>query len=285
MAATRHAGPVLVVSNGTYGERAAAMGRYHGVDVAELRLEWEEAIDPSEVARAASDAGAECVYLIHHETTTGRLNDLQALASAAREGRNRLVLVDAVSSVAGETLEVEAWGLDAVIGSANKCIRGVPGASFVLASERFVEVASPQKSAHYSNFASHLEKEDAGETPFTPGVPACFALRAALLELQDEGIEARIQHYRDLSAALAGGMAGLGFRPLLEPSAYGHTLLSYLLPEGHTFRTLHAGLKERGFVIYGAQGRLAESAFRLGLVGHFGLDAIQGLLSAMEEVL
>jgi 2-aminoethylphosphonate-pyruvate transaminase len=285
VAAARQAGRMLVVSNGSYGERAAAMGRYHGTDVVEHCLQWGEKIDAAAVARAADECEAGSVYLVHHETTTGRLNDLAELTQAARAGGDRMVLVDAVSSIAGESLPIPEMGLDAVIGSANKCIRGVPGASFVLTSRRFAAAAAHQAGPHYTNLATHLDKEDEGETPFTPGVPAMFAFRQALWELEAEGVAKRIAHFVALSERLQEGMLELGFRPLLDRAEYGHTLLSYRLPEGWRFRELHADLKRRGFVIYGAQGGFKEGCFRLGLVGSFGLDAVEGFLDAMRETL
>jgi 2-aminoethylphosphonate-pyruvate transaminase len=261
------------------------MCRYHSTEAVELHRSWGAFIDPEDVREAAAKARAGCVYFVHHETTTGRLNDLQSLVSAARADSDRLVLVDAVSSIAGETLEIDSLGLDAVIGSANKCIRGVPGAAFVLASERFVDAAKSQVGPHYTNFARHLELEDVGSTPFTPALQSYFGLQAALEELLEEGVANRVQHFSILASALMEGMSHLGFQTLLEPMAYGHTLLSYKLPEGMSFRQLHRTLRERGFVIYGAQGTLSESTFRLGLIGHFGIDAIRGFLSAIEEIL
>ncbi len=282
VAAARPLGPMLVVSNGPYGERAAAMARYHGVDVHDHTLAWGEAIDQARLDDALVQSKARALYIVHHETATGRMNPLRELAALARV-RGAAVLVDAVSSFAGEPLDVAGWGLDAVIGSANKCIRGTPGAAFVVASESFRETATQQRAAHYSNLAEHFIAEARGETPFTPPVQTLYAFHEALAETLDETVAARITHYRELMRVMQDGLAACGIRFLLEREAYGNTLVSCELPAGFTFAELHRALKARGYVIYAAQGLLKERAFRLGIIGHFGEPDVRGFLKAFAE--
>lgn len=282
-AAAKPFGKMLVVSNGPYGERAAAMARYHGVDADEWKLGWGDAIDVAQLDERLSASGARTLYVVHHETATGRLNPLRTIAACGK-ARGCMIVTDAVSSIAGETVEIAAWGLDAVIGSANKCIRGTPGAAFAVVSAAFLEGAMKQRAAHYSNLAEHFVTESRGETPFTPAVQTLYAFHEALGETLDETVAARIVHYRDLMQLLQSGLARLGVRFLLPVEAYGSTLLSCALPAGFTFDRLHSALKPLGYVIYAAQGALKERAFRLGLVGHFGAPDVRGFLDAFEEV-
>ena len=282
VAAVKPLGAMLVVSNGPYGERAAAMARYHGVDVHDHTLAWGEAIDPAGVDSALAKTKARALYLVHHETATGRMNPLRELAAVAR-ARGAAVLVDAVSSVAGEPLDIAGWGLDAVIGSANKCIRGTPGTAFVVASERFRDVAMQQRAAHYSNLAEHFVTEERGETPFTPAVQTMYAFHEALAETLEETVAARITHYRDLMRTMQDGLAACGVRFLLDRAAYGNTLVSCELPAAFTFTELHRALKARGYVVYAAQGALKQRAFRLGIIGHFGEPEVRGFLAAFAE--
>lgn len=284
VAAARPFGRMLVVSNGPYGERASAMARYHGVDVHDLALGWGEAIAPDRVDEALATSGAASLYLVHHETATGRLNDLGTIAAVGK-ARGCLVLADTVSSIAGETIDVAGWRLDALIGSANKCIRGVPGAAFVIASRPFLDGAQRQRAAHYSNLATHVAAEDRGDTPFTPPVQVMYAFHEALRETLDEGVPARIAHYAALMQLVQRRLLGMGLRFLLDATAYGSTLLSCHLPAGHGYASLHRAMKERGYVIYAAQGALKERAFRLGLIGHFGTAEVTGFLDALEEFL
>jgi 2-aminoethylphosphonate-pyruvate transaminase len=282
VAGAKSLGAMLVVSNGPYGERAAAMARYHGVDVHEHALPWGEAVDAASVGEALARTKAGALYVVHHETATGRMNPLRELAAVARE-RGAAVLVDAVSSIAGEPLDIAGWGLDAVIGSANKCIRGTPGVAFVVASESFRDAALKQRAAHYSNLAGHFTAEARGETPFTPPVQSMYAFNEALAETLEETVTARITHYRRLMRTMQDGLAACGVRFLLAREAYGSTLVSCELPSGFTYAELHRALKARGYVIYAAQGALKERAFRLGIIGHFGESEVRGFLTAFAE--
>lgn len=282
-AAAKPFGAMLVVSNGPYGERAAAMARHHGVDVREWKLGWGEAIDIAKLDAELASSGARTLYVVHHETATGRLNPLREIAGCGK-ARGCMVVTDAVSSIAGETVDIAGWGLDAVIGSANKCIRGTPGAAFAVVSAAFLEGAMRQRAPHYSNLAEHFVTESRGETPFTPAVQTLYAFHEALAETLEETVAARIAHYRDLMRLLKTGLAKADVRFLLPAEAYGSTLISCALPHGFTFERLHAALKPRGYVIYAAQGALKAGAFRLGLVGHFGAPEVRGFLDAFAEV-
>jgi 2-aminoethylphosphonate-pyruvate transaminase len=196
-----------------------------------------------------------------------------------------MVLADTISSIVGEPVDIAGWQLDAVIGSANKCIRGVPGAAFVIASPEFRRTAAAQKAQHYSNLELHAAAQENGEFPFTPPVHAMFALREALAETLEEGVSARQAHYKDLSGRTLDGLERLGVATLLKRDAYGHTLIGAQLPKGWTYDALHGPLKAKGYCIYAAQGALKPTAFRIGLIGHFGPDAVDGLFREMRKLL
>ena len=130
----------------------------------------------------------------------------------ARES-GKMVLVDAVSSFAGETLDISGWGVDGLIGSANKCIRGVPGAAFVIVSDRFVDVIKRCKPrTYYSSLLNHLKAEDKDEPLFTPPVQVFYALREALTELLEYGVGARIDNYRRIAKHLRDGLGEMGIK-------------------------------------------------------------------------
>ncbi|MBC8089956.1 MAG: alanine--glyoxylate aminotransferase family protein [Phycisphaerae bacterium] len=284
VAAARPLGRMLVIANGPYGERAAAMARHHGTEVEEWCLAWGEEISLEILEAKLRQASYGAVYVVHHETATGRLNPLREIAGCAK-AHNVLVLSDTVSSIVGEPIDIADWGLDAVIGSANKCIRGIPGAAFVITSRAFRAAANAQQTPHYSNLALHAFAQEAGEFPFTPPVHAMFALREALLETLDEGVAVRQLHYRTLMHRTMAALEALDLPMLLPRDAYGRTLVSCQLPAGWTYDALHDPLKRAGYCIYAAQGALKSSAFRLGIIGHFGSDAVDGLFREMRIVL
>src|SRR5262249_39470271 len=129
----------LVVANGIYGERLATILQAQGKEHDIVRSAWTEPMNIEEVERRlAGDARFTHVLAVHHETTTGRLNDLAALGAICRR-RGVALLVDGVSSFAGEPIDFEAWNIEAVAATANKCLHGVPGIAFVLARKRAFE--------------------------------------------------------------------------------------------------------------------------------------------------
>ena len=276
---------VLILSNGVYGERAAQIAQVFWVPHTLEKFDWTRPLPLDRVEELVQTTAHDVVYLIHHETTTGVLNPLQQVAGIAKR-HHKWVLVDAVSSVAGEQLDLPGWGIDLIVGSANKCIRGVPGVSFVVISNDFRDVVSKRHPvAFYSDLVSSLSREEEGETPFTPPVQTMYALREASKELVDEGVQERIAHYRDIAEILRDGLSSLGLTLLVSRENLSNTMTSVMLPEGVSYADLHNPLRDRGFVIYKSQGQLSATSFRLGTVGVITPDDIRSFLYALEEVL
>ena len=276
---------VLILSNGVYGERAAQIAQVFQVPRTLEKFDWTCPLPLDQIEELVRTTPHDVVYLIHHETTTGVLNPLQQVAEIAKR-HHKWVLVDAVSSVAGEQLDLPVWGIDLIIGSANKCIRGVPGVSFVVISNDFREVVSKRHPvAFYSDLVGSLSREEEGETPFTPPVQTMYALREASKELLEEGVQERIAHYRDTAATLRDGLSAMGLTLLVSREHLSNTMTSVMLPEADSYVDLHDPLRDRGFVIYKSQGHLSETTFRLGTVGVITPDDIRSFLSALKEVL
>ena len=275
----------LILSNGVYGERAAQIAQVFGIPYTLEKFDWTSPIPLARVDELIRATPHDVVYLIHHETTTGVLNPLQEAAEIAKR-HHKWVLVDTVSSVAGEALDLPGWGVDLIIGSANKCIRGVPGVSFVILSNDFLEVISKRRQVTFStDLVSTLNKEEEGETPFTPPVQTMYAFREALMELIEEGVETRISHYQSIAKLLRDGLSSQELSFLVPREHLSNTMTSVMLPESLSYSDLHDPLKEMGYVIYKSQGYLSETTFRLGTVGLISLDDIRHFLSALGQVL
>lgn len=276
---------VLILANGVYGERAAQIAQVFGVPNTLAKFDWTCPLPLDQVEELVGATTHDVVYLIHHETTTGTLNPLREVAAIAKRHR-KWVMVDAVSSVAGEELDLPGWGVDLIIGSANKCIRGVPGVAFVVLSQELLEVLSGRRQVAFStDLVGALIKEEAGETPFTPPVQTMYALREALRELLEEGVQQRIAHYRSIAKTLRQGLTSLELAFLVSPEHLSNTMTSVMLPEGVSYADLHAPLKTRGYVIYKSQGHLSDTTFRLGTVGLIDEEDIEGFLLALRQVL
>lgn len=278
---------LLVARNGVYGERLEKIARAHAIDVATLdAASWFDPIDPAALGDALDrDPSIRTVALVHHETTTGLLNPVREVAAVCR-ARGRALIVDAISSIGGEALDLPGWGIDAVIGTANKCIRGLPGVSFVLCRRGLLERAAawPPRTL-YLHLPGYFAEQERGGIPFTPAVQVTYALHEALAELMEEGVAARAASCRALADRLRAGLERLGLSLLLPPERRSSTITTVALPEGWTYERLHDALRAEGFVIYAGQGDLRRRAFRVATMGVLDAADVDRLLAALGRVL
>ena len=278
-------GRLLVVSNGVYGERIAAMAAAARLPHTALETSWTSPPDLARLAQAAAAPDVEAIAVVHHETTTGFLNPVAEVGRVAR-AHGKLLLVDSVSGLAGDALELDGVGADLVVGTGGKCIQGFPGLAFVLVRAAVMPrlLAHPRRSL-YLSLAGYWEAQERGSTPFTPAVQIAYALDEALAELLEEGVDARIARYAAAAALLRAGFTRLGLQGIVPPERRSNTITALRIPGGHTYATLHDGLKLRGFVIYEGQGRLREEVFRVANMGHLGRHDFERCLVALGEVL
>lgn len=276
---------ILVISNGVYGERAAAICRLYGIGVEEIRLPWGKMPDLNELENRLKESVIGAVYLVHHETTTGLLNPLKEASLLAKKN-SKLMLVDGVSSIAGETLDIENWGVDAISGSANKCIRGVPGVSFAIVSTKYLSVVARCKSrSFYADLSRYLQAEEKAEPLFTPAVQVFYAFRQALRELLKEGVSARVKQYQRITGILRAGLKKLKIRFYIPEEDMSNTMTVVYLPQGYDYMTLHKSCKEKGYVIYASQGDLEKKTFRLGIVGLISEKDIKRFTKVLSGIL
>jgi len=276
-------GKLLVIENGVYGERITQIASQYRIAHESLKHDWMQAPDLERIAaRLDAGAGFTHVAVIHHETTTGRLNDLQALAAVCRERGVRL-LVDGVSSFAAEAIDFADSSIAAVAATANKCLHGVPGASFVVVRrEALLQAAS---RTYYLDLGRLAKLQDQRNTPFTPSVHAYYALVEALRELADEGgWTARHARYAALAEQARAGLAERGIESVLPQQQSSVVLRAYRLPAGVSYVQLHDALKARGFVIYAGQGGLSAELFRISTMGNIHPADVNRLLQGFTEL-
>jgi 2-aminoethylphosphonate-pyruvate transaminase len=277
---------LLVVNNGVYGDRLLRIAAAHGIPTEALTYDITTSVPPRDV-EAALRAHPEVshVAVVHHETTTGLLNPVAEVAAvAARQGRR--AIVDAMSSLFGEPLEVAGAGIDLVMASANKCLQGVPGVSFVLGRRTALEALKgrPPRSV-YLDLYHHYATQERDNTPFTPAVQLLHAMREALCELEQEGVPARIARYGENARVLRSGMAGLGFEILVPEGARSRILTTFRLLPALAYDPLHDAMKRRGYIIYAGQGDIRTYAFRVSNMGTLTPRDMEGVVAAFAASL
>ena len=280
-------GKLAVLSNGAYGRRIAEIAGILKVPAVELRFDECERPDAATLAVMLDDDPAVThVAVVHCETTTGILNDIESVARAAKS-RGKKLIVDAMSSFGGIPLFMDVLEIDFLISSANKCIEGVPGFAFVLANRAALsECAGLARSLSLDLYGQWKTMEEhGGKWRFTSPTHVVCAFAEALRELKAEGgAAARNRRYAANRDMLVRGMEGLGFKALLPAELRSPVITSFLYPDGigFDFAEFYESLKRDGYVIY--PGKLSErDTFRIGNIGDIREKQITGLLAAVER--
>ncbi|MED5568389.1 MAG: alanine--glyoxylate aminotransferase family protein [Chloroflexota bacterium] len=280
---------VLSASAGSFGDRFTEMVETFGADVQRLGFEWGSPIEPEEIRSALrADPGIKAVLVTHNETSTGVTHPLQQISEVVKGEFQKLLLVDAVSSLACVPLPVDGWNCDVVGTASQKGFMIPPGLAFITMSETAWEACetSTMPSFYFDLKAarSYLER---GQTPFTPNVALMYGLITALDKLLEEGMENVYERHARISQITRDGIKDLGLDLLVSDEAYAsNTVTAIKVPEGVDGSRLRSLVREEhNVVLAGGQGKLSESIFRIGHLGHVTREDIEEVLETLKTVL
>ena len=277
-------GRFVVLGNGAYGERMAAIAERLGISTRLARWPENESPDPGSVQRLIEEEPAAThVAIVHCETTTGILNPIGQIARLVKAS-GREVIVDAMSSFGGVPIDLSKQEIDYLVSSPNKCLEGVPGFSFVLARRAALEASKGRaRSVSLDLFAQWEGLEQNGQFRFTPPTHALLAFARALEELREEGgISARAARYHANHKTLQTGMRQLGFVEYLPAERQSNIITAFRYPEDPNFRfeDFYRYLRARGFLIY--PGKLSPAnSFRIGTIGRISEQNVRDLVAAI----
>lgn len=282
---------LLILANGVYGQRMVQMATVLSLPHVVYAVAEHETFNPVELARYLADPAITHVVVVHCETTTGILNDIDTIAAVAKQ-HHKTFIVDAMSSFGGIPINVPALKIDFLISSANKCIQGVPGFSFVICEREALQACQHNAKSLSLDLYSQWEamEKDPGKWRYTSPTHVVLAFQQALHELAIEGgIAARHQRYQQNQHCLATGMRALGFNTYIDPALQSPIITTFLAPacvpgttQPFNFDSFYHSLKSKGFVIY--PGKVtARNTFRLGNIGHLFITDVQRFLGFVRE--
>jgi len=281
-------GKIAVLSNGAYGERMVLMLQHAKIDHVVLRTPENVPNEPAALdALLAGDPAITQVAVVHCETTTGILNDIAALGAVTRK-HGRTYIVDAMSSFGSIPIDFEACGIDFLISSANKCVEGVPGFSFILC-RRAKLLASAGWARNLSmNLLEQLKGfEKNGQFRYTPPTHSLLAFEQALNELDFEGgVAARGARYRRNHEVLLAGMTKLGFRSYLPSAVQSYIITSFIFPADpkFTFEAFYRLVANKGYILY--PGKISQAdTFRIGSIGRLFEADMRAVVYAIGEAI
>ena len=279
---------LLIAANGAYGLRMAEICRHAGIAFTLYEQDNDKRPDPAVVAdHLAQDPAITHVSMVHGETTSGILNDVAAVGKVVKAA-GKIFIVDAMSTFGGVDVPVADWGIDFLISSANKCIQGVPGFSFILAKRAELEDSQGKaRSLALDLYDQWKTMEVDGKWRFTSPTHVVLAFAQALKELKAEGgVPARYARYDENQRLLAENLSAMGFRPYLDSKVQGPIITTFHYPEGakFTFRQMYDYIKERGYVLYPGKVMEAET-FRVGNIGEIYPGDILKLSAILADFL
>ncbi|PLR40648.1 2-aminoethylphosphonate--pyruvate transaminase [Chimaeribacter californicus] len=276
---------LLIIENGVYSARMVEICRIHAIPHSVLTLPPHLGIDLAQVEQAlAQTPRVTHIAAVHFETALGVINDIDGLTQLANRYGCQL-LIDAISTFGVLPLDYSAPSLSAVALSANKCLHGLPGLAFVLVRKRVLATHVTPRTLSLDIRAQAGALEGDGQWRFTPPLQIMLALKQAIDEYRQQGgRHARYQAYSQRMARLLGGMARLGFSPVIQPQFCAPLIVTLAPNPGIPcdIHRLNDFLFQRGLVIYPTKHRTVNS-FRIGVMGELSLQDIDDLLAAFAE--
>ncbi|RTL43240.1 MAG: alanine--glyoxylate aminotransferase family protein [Candidatus Melainabacteria bacterium] len=274
---------VLSLICGVFGERWAKVAEAFGAEVERMTVEPGKAIDPKavEAKLASAQPKFKAVTITHNETSTGVINDLQALAAAAKK-HSALSVVDAVTSFGAVDLPIDAWDVDVVVTGSQKALMLPPGLGIIFFGKRAWEAkANCQSKSFYFDLKKYKKSLDANTTPYTPNVSLFCGLATALKMMREEGTESIFARHMRLKQSLRAGLQAMGLELVVDEEAASPTITSIKPPADLTVDAIRKKLKERyKILVADGQEELKGKIFRIGHMGYvFERDVLMTLAS------
>lgn len=275
---------VLVGCNGKFGDRWAKVCDAYSLDTVRVEAEWGKPLDVDQFRQhleADGDRLIKAVIVTHSETSTGVLNDLEAISRVVN-AHGALMMADAVTSLGATSVPMDAWGLDVVASGSQKGYMLPPGLGFVAVSAKAWEAYAHAKLPRFYLDLGKYRKEAAKNShPFTPPVNLFFGLQMALRMMQAEGLEAIFARHHRHTQAIRAAMQALGL-PLFAPDQAASPAITAVAPVGVEAEKLRSVVKKQfDIVLAGGQDHLSGKIFR---VGHLGFVCDRDILTAVSAI-
>lgn len=278
---------VLSIVNGAFADRWWEVAVSNGKDVEKLSFDWDAPASPDRVADTVRKGGFEAVAVVHNETSTGLQNPVKEIAEAVHAvSPDTLIFVDAVSSLGGAKIEMDAWGLDMVLTSSQKCLALPPGLALGAVSDRAMEKAKSVENRGWYFDLVRMEKHRLKDSsPATPAMSLIFALDFQLNRILAEGLDNRFARHSAMAKRVQE-WADAHNLSMYAPVGYRSQTVTTIKNERNiNVSELNTFLKQREMRIAGGYGPIKDTTFRIAHMGEIQMEDIEKLLAAMEEFL
>jgi aspartate aminotransferase-like enzyme len=278
---------VLSCVNGAFAERWYKVAQANGKQADLLEAEWNQPIEPQRVAEALKKKHYEVITIVHNETSTGLENPVKEVAEAARAASpDTLICVDAVSSLGGVKIEMDAWGLDMLLTSTQKCLALPPGLALGAVSDRAMNYAESVPNRGWYFDLLLMEKHRLKDsTPATPALSLVYALDLQLDRILAEGLERRFARHAEMAERVQSWALGCGLDLYAPEGCRSRTVTTVNNTREIDISDLNKFLLQREMRIANGYGALKGKTFRIAHMGEINLEDIEKLLGALEAYL
>ncbi len=278
-------GKILLLNNGKYSKRLGDIALQYNIPVIDFLIDPYQEFDFEQIELLLKkDPGITHILAVHHETSTGVLAPLKEIGALAKK-YDKILAIDAISSLGGHYLNLEEWNVSFCSVSSNKCIEGFPGISFVIARNKDLQELKGRSRSYYFDLYEQWKMECQGETRFTLPVQIVLALKEALIQLEKEGIENRIKRYYCMFNKMKAGLKDLGFELIFLPeNMSSNIVISIEIPSNMDYWKVHRLFKKKGITIYTSTETLDERKFQIATMGSLTDSDIDRFLAELKII-
>lgn len=276
---------MLNVVGGKFGERFMKIAQTHGIDAQELAVEWGTAVTPKQIEEALdADENIKAISVVHNETSTGVAAPIEEIGKVMRN-YDALYIVDTVSSLGGDAVDVEKYGIDVCITGSQKCLAAPPGmAAITLSDDAWAAVDKVETNTYYLDMKAYKKSGDKQppETPYTPSVSLTYAMNEALKIVVEEGIDNRVARHHKAAKASVAAVKALGLELFADEAVSSATVTAVKMPEGVTDSEFRGTTRDKyGVELAGGQDHLKGNVFR---IGHMGCISYKELVQTFAAI-
>lgn len=277
---------VLCCTYGAFSERWFKIAKACDRNADAIALDWGKVVKPEMVEEELKKKKYEALAVVHNETSTGTRAPIEQIAQVMKQFPDVLFLVDAVSSLMGDKIEIEKLGIDVCLSSSQKCFALPPGLAIGVISDKALKKAETVSGkGHYMNFIDIKDYFDKkGQTPTTPAVSLMYAMDRQLDKIKAEGMENRYQRHLAMAKHVQE-WAKKNFAMYPEPGYESVTVSCIKNTKKISVADLNTELGKRGFAISNGYGKIKEETFRIAHMGDLTLDEIKELLKNIDDIL
>ncbi len=279
---------VIVARNGKFGDRMVGLAKVYGLEIVDLQYPWTEVVRPADIAEALkANPDARGVIITQSETSSGVLNDVEAVGKIVAAYPECVLIVDSITGIGAVPCMTDAWNLDVVMTGSQKGLMLPPGLAAVTVSPKAWKAYERSTlPKYYFDWMKYKKNLDAQTTPFTPAVSLIIGLGESLKMMREEGIENIIDRHSRLAEATRRGCEALGMKLFAPPEGRGSAVTPVWVPEGVDGKKIVSIMKNKyGVTIAGGQDDYTGRIFRVGHLGYFGDFDIITTLAALEMTL